>query len=143
MNPEDKLIGEDKTWKTKPKFWSWVRGGLRRALWNTHPSKIDLIKEKRFKAPLGVNDKEVWCCTCTMCGDVKRQTECQVDHIVPAGSLKSVKDLEPFITRLAFISPEDLRVVCKWCNSVLSYADRQGISFEEALEKKLKLKNKK
>ena len=137
------MWGDDKPWKTKAKFWAWVRGCLRRSAWNRHPVKLDLLKKVRYKSPLGVNGKDVWTCKCAICGEEKRQTECQVDHIIPAGRLNSVDDITPFVTKLLFVLPEDLRVVCKWCNSVLAYADRYGLTFEKARDRKEEIANKK
>lgn len=138
-----KIWGEGTPWKTQAAFWTWVRGCLRRSAWNRHPVKLALLKEKRYKAPLGKGGKEVWACRCAICGEEKRQAECQVDHIIPAGSLKSVEDITPFVTKLLFVLPEDIRVVCKWCNSVHAYADRYGVTFEEAKKRKQEIKKRK
>lgn len=59
--------------------------------------------------------------------------EGQVDHVVPAGSLQRKGDIQGFVERLLFITKDDLRLVCKNCNSTLAYAEKQGISFEEAM----------
>jgi len=130
------MWGPTTPWKTESQFWTWVRGGLRRSAWNRHPVKLAVLKKARYKSPLGVNGKEVWACKCAICKEEKRQAECQVDHILPAGSLNKIEDITPFITRLLFVLPEDLRVVCKWCNSVLAYSDRYGVTFEEAKKRK-------
>ena len=43
------------------------------------------------------------------------------------------EDIQGFVERLLFITKDDLRLVCKNCNSTLAYAEKQGISFEEAM----------
>jgi len=138
-----KMWGKSSPWKTEAAFWTWVRGGLRRSAWNRHPVKLSILKEARYKAPIGVNGKDVWACRCAVCGEEKRQAECQVDHIIPAGSIKCIEDITPFVTKLLFVLPEDLRVVCKWCNSVLAYAERYGLTFEKALGKKKEIARRK
>ena len=55
-----------------------------------------------------------------------------MDHIVSAGSLQCWEDLLGFTKRLVGVREEDLRLICKLCNSILAYADKHGISYEEA-----------
>ena len=124
-------------WKTEAAFWSYIRGGLRKALWNRNPIKILYMKSVRFKAPLGVKSKKnptgmVWAYNCEHCGGIFRQDAIEVDHKISAGSLKGLKDLHIFVERLAMVSPDDLRILDKKCHKVYSYADSLGVSFEEA-----------
>jgi len=134
--------GTGTPWKTESKFWSWVRSGLRKAAWNRHPIKLNKKKANRYRAPIGRGGREVWACKCEMCGVEGPQDGYQVDHMKPAGSLKSVEDIQPFVERLLFVTEEDLRIVCKWCNSVLAYADRYHHTFEEALARKIEIRDK-
>ena len=60
----------------------------------------------------------------------------QVDHIHAAKQLQCFDDIPLFVFRLIYVKEEDLRMVCKLCNSILAYADKQGISFEEAKAEK-------
>ena len=138
-----KMWGEDSVWKTEAKFWSWLRGGLRRAVWNKHPTKLALINRSRFKAPLGKGQAEVWCLECEMCSEVYRQNECQVDHIAPAGGLKSIADITPFIEKLAFISLEDIRILCKKCHAIVTYSERYGVTLDEARKRKAEIAKRK
>lgn len=122
-----------KIWKTKSSFMSFVRGCLRRA-WNTHPSKLLTIKEKRkmIPNPKPKGKKEVWGFDCELCGETFVQKEGQVDHKVPAGALQDISDIQGFTERLICVTPDDLRLICKGCNSILAYADKNNISFELA-----------
>jgi hypothetical protein len=61
---------------------------------------------------------------------------CQVDHINPAGSLQKTEDIQGFVERLLYVTEDDLRLVCKNCNSALAHAEKQGISIEESLIEK-------
>lgn len=117
---------DDTIWKTEGKFWAWLRGGLRRSIWMRHPVKLALLNQERFRAPLGVNGREVWCCVCAMCGEIKRQPDCQVDHKVPAGSLTCREDIGPFVERLALVTVEDLRILCKPCHKEVSAQERRA-----------------
>lgn len=140
------LWGEGTPWKTKAAFYVYLRGCLRKA-WMRHPNKIRAINASRYKAPkldkdgnpvldAKGNEKLVWKCTCGLCGYEGPIKEFQVDHIEAAGKLNCFEDIPGFVARLLFVLPEDLRNICKTCNSILSYCDRTGLSFEEAKAEK-------
>lgn len=136
MSESDKVPwGEGTPWKNSVAFYTYLRGCLRSA-WSRNPIKHNLIKEKRKQIP-NPNPKgkkeTVWGFDCEMCGGTFVMSQCQVDHIIPVGSLQDKKDIQGFVERLLFITKEDLRLVCKSCNSALAYSDKQGITFEEAL----------
>ena len=135
-------------WKTSGAFWTWMRGGLRRSLWMRHPVKLALLKEKRYRAPLGRVSKSgiaqlVWAIDCSVCAQCVKQSNAEVDHIHEAGSLKSVEDIQPFIERLAFVTPDDLRVVCKPCHKILTMMSRYDMTFDEAKKRKQEIARKK
>lgn len=138
-----KMWGKGKPWKTESAFWAYIRGGLRRAVWMRHPVKIEHLKKNRYKDGLGAGGKEVWCCTCAICGETKRQSDCQVDHISPAGSLKKIEDISPFIERLAFVEDKDIRILCKSCHAICTYAERYGLTFEKARDRKKEIARRK
>jgi hypothetical protein len=80
----------------------------------------------------------VWGCRCEHCNNLFKQTECEVDHIEAAGSFKGWDDFEAWMTKLMHINWNSIRVVCKECHRIISYAERMGYTFEEAkLEKKV------
>ena len=139
MKSEKDPWGQGTPWPTKAKYFTYLRGCLRLA-WNKHPAKLKVIKERRYKIP-NPNPKgkakEVWGFDCEVCGDTHIQKEGQVDHIVAAGSLQDWDDLLGFTKRLVGIREEDLRLICKLCNSILAYADRHNINFTEARAIKL------
>lgn len=131
-------------WKTQSAFMSYVRGGVRLGLWNKHPVKLQFIKDNRERAPIGrktqkaPDGQEVWACRCYLCSRVFKQAECEVDHINGGHSLKSMDDLQKFVQAMLFVTDKDLRIVCKPCHKIKSYAERMGISYDEAvIEKKI------
>lgn len=130
------MWGKGTPWKTESAFWTWVRGGLRRSLWMRHPNKIALLKEKRYKAPIGRGGRDVWAINCSICHTEHPQSGCEVDHREEAGSLKSLDDVKGFVERLCFVQPDDLRIVCKPCHRILTYASRYGMTFAEAKKRK-------
>jgi transcription elongation factor Elf1 len=132
--------GEGTPWPKKNNFFNYLRGCLRKA-WVNNPIKIQVLNKRR-KQIVNPNPKGkkpmVWGFDCEMCNEESVIANCQVDHIHPAGSLQEIEDIQGFIERLLFVTEDDLRLVCKDCNNALAMADKQGISFNEAIiEKKI------
>lgn len=125
---------EGSPWKNSTAFFTYLRGCLRKA-WSNNPIKHNLIKKKRKQIP-NPNPKgkkpTVWGFDCELCGGEFVISLCQVDHIVPAGSLQRTEDIQGFVERLLYVTEDDLRLVCKDCNSALALADKQKVSIEEA-----------
>ncbi|CAM6592264.1 HNH endonuclease [Escherichia coli] len=141
------MWGEGTPWKTQAEFYTYLRGCFRKA-WMRHPNKIKVINARRFKVDRVDKDgnvmidkktgkpKQVWNCECEICGHKGGMKDFQVDHIHAAKQLQCFEDIPLFVFRLIYVKEEDLRMVCKLCNSILAYADKQGISFEEAKAEK-------
>lgn len=131
--------GDGTPWKNSVAFFTYLRGCLRLA-WKRHPTKLKVIKDRRkqIKNPNPRGNKDtVFGFTCEMCSKDYVLKDGQVDHKHPAGSLQVKEDIQGFVERLLWVHEDDLRLICKGCNSALSLADKQGISFEDAiLEKK-------
>lgn len=127
-------LSHPEIWRNSTAWFTYLRGCLRKA-WNTNPIKVELLKKQRrqISNPNPKGKKEtVWGGDCSLCKRELPMKELQVDHIHPAGSLTKQEDIEPFVIRLLFVTEDDLRLVCKGCNSALAYAEKQGVSFEEA-----------
>lgn len=126
-------------WKTESAFMSWIRGGIRRSLWNRHPVKLEFIKQNRIKIknpnPKGKVDK-VWGGVCALTGETHVIANLEVDHQKGNHSLQTLKDVEQFISGIVNITLEDLQFVSKEAHKIKSYAEKQGISFEEAKAEK-------
>ena len=122
-------------WKTESAFMSWIRGGVRRSLWSKHPVKLEFIKRNRIKIP-NPNPKgkvvEVWGGVCALTGETHVIANLEVDHRTGNHSLQTLKDIEPFVKGIVDITLEDLQFVSKEAHKIKSYAEKQGISFEEA-----------
>lgn len=132
-----KLLEENKdVWRTESEFYAWIRGGLRLGLWNKSPIKIKYINKHRVRIP-NPNPRgrvaEVWGGECNVCKQLHVQTNLQVDHCEGGNySIKSVRDIQEFVENIALVLENELQLVCKLCHGVLSYAAKQGISFERA-----------
>lgn len=62
---------------------------------------------------------------CAACGGWFPEKETQVDHITPAGALRTFEDVGAFARRLLFPAPEDLQVLCKPHHKEKSNAERK------------------
>lgn len=127
--------GEGTPWKNSTAFFTYLRGCLRKA-WSRHPTKLNVIKKQR-KQITNPNTKgnkpTVFGFTCELCEKDYVLKDGQVDHINPAGSLTKTEDIQGFVERLLYVREEDLRLICKGCNSALVIADKQGMSYTDAI----------
>ena len=131
----EKMLSEmSHVWKTESSFMSWLRGGIRR-IWAKHPVKLDFIKQNRVKIPNPNPNgrvKTVWGGKCALTGEYFVLNELECDHKVGNSSLKSVEDIQSFVEGVLLVTADDLQLVSKEAHKIKSYAEKQGISFEEA-----------
>lgn len=120
-------------WKDEKAYMQWLRSQIRR-VWSRHPVKIEYKKSRRYKAPVGRNDKEVWVSDCELCGQQSRK--CEVDHIVPGGSFNSWNTFTEWARRILWVTFDDLRELCEECHSTVTLSQKLECSFEEALLQK-------
>lgn len=124
-------------WATESAYLSFVRGGIRRYLWSKNPIKLEFEKERKFKIP-NPNPKTVQRFPtviggqCEHCKGLFKQTDMEVDHKRGEHSLRSMDDLQRFVEGIVCVRKEDLAWLCKPCHAVKTYAERMGISLEEA-----------
>lgn len=128
-------------WKTEAAFLSFVRGGVRRALWNKSPIKLEFLKanRKRVKNPVAKNAvrfPEVWGGTCYQCKKDFALKDIEVDHLTGEYSLRKLEDLQSFVEGIVCVSAKDLGLICKVCHKAKTYAERSGMSHEDAIIEK-------
>lgn len=123
-------------WPTKAKFFSWLRGCLRGGVWNKYPPKL-VYKKSACQAPPPewYKGRAKTGGVCALTGKWDVQSKMEVDHIHGNASLNDWSDVTPFIQHLC-AQRNNMQVVGKEAHKVKSYADRQGITFEEALLEK-------
>lgn len=120
---------EGSIWKTKSAYFSWVRGQIRRGLWSRNPIKNYIKRQAAKPAPRNSRAKKV--ITCEFCQKDHAQSKIEVDHIIPAGSLKDWDDVGPFMERM--LHPAGgYRLLCKPCHKIHTYSEKHKISFELA-----------
>lgn len=138
-NKQPPWIEHPNIWKTRSAFMSFLRGGIRRALWNRSPIKLEFIKQNRRKIknpnPRG-KVETVWGGTCALTGKEFPLNQLEVDHVVGNHSLNNLEDIQSFIENIVLVSFDDLQFVSKDAHRVKSLADKMGISFNDAYVEK-------
>ena len=127
-------------WKSKSAFMSYLRGGVRRACWMKHPVKLEFIKNNRERIP-NPNPRgkvtEVWGGRCNVCKNLFVQSKLSVDHVREySATLKNIDDIQKFVELISLVTEDDLQLVCKDCHDTISYSQKQGCSFQEAVVRK-------
>lgn len=122
-------------WPTKAKFFTWLRGGLRRGLWEKSPIKLSFKNDAVEPPPEGYTGRAKSGTHCALSGEWEGKSKLEVDHRVGNVSLTNEDDILTFIKHL-IPPPGSLQLVTKEAHKIKSYAERQGISYEEAVIKK-------
>ena len=128
-------------WKTEAAFLSYIRGGIRRHLWAKNPVKLQFIKESRRQIvnPNPNNRKRfptVWGAVCESCGKEFATKDMEVDHKTGEYSLRKVEDIQSFVEGIVFVRMQDLALLCKPCHKSKTYAERTGMSIQDAMIEK-------
>lgn len=128
-------------WKTESAFLSYVRGGIRRSLWNKSPIKLEFLKNnrKRVVNPVAKNRARfplVWGGVCYQCKQEFALKDMEVDHMTGEHSLRKLEDLQSFVEGIVCVSSKDLGLICKPCHKSKTYAERTGMSIQDAIIEK-------
>lgn len=100
------------TW-SEARYFGFIRSSLRSAFTKWGPKHA-----AKKLAKVAYNQYE-----CFECGSIFASKEVEVDHIVPAGSLKTFEDLPGFVERM-FCEADGFQVLCKPCHKVKTNAER-------------------
>ena len=120
---------------TKAKVWQYLRGALRRGLWERSPMKHKFKQSKMTPPPEGYTGRGKKGTECALTGEWTMTSHLEVDHKEGHKPLLEEKDIVPYIIHLLGCG-DQLQCVEKEAHKIKSYAERKGISFEEAkLEK--------
>ena len=99
---------------TESAFWSFIRSALRqKSRWWKPISQAKQSAKRSYKGPLKRQKFEY---QCNQCKNWFPDKEINVDHIIPAGTLRSAKDLPGFVERL-FCEIDNLQVLCNVCHN--------------------------
>lgn len=106
---------------SEAKFFSFIRSALR-AAWSRWPPKYQLLAKAKRKYE-GPNKRLKWEFQCNECKLYYPQKEISVDHINPAGTLRSFEDIGSFCERL-FVGEDKLQVLCSGCHNIKTAQER-------------------
>jgi 5-methylcytosine-specific restriction endonuclease McrA len=99
---------------TESVFWTFIRSALRQKSIYWKPIRQCKLNSRRpYK---GINKQQKYEYQCNECKNWYAEKNINVDHICPAGSLKSAQDLPGFVERL-FVEIEGLQILCTICHN--------------------------
>jgi len=116
---------------TESEFWGRIRSALRKtfAAWKPMAEAMKRARRPSQRADRPLLKWEYCCAICKAWFPLKEEGPegeklVQVDHIKPAGSLRSFDDLPGWIARLTEEDPACFQVLCKACHQQKTNAER-------------------
>jgi hypothetical protein len=100
---------------TEARYFGFIRSALRSAFQKWGPKH-----EAKKLAKVAYNTY-----TCAHCEKPHGSKEIEVDHIEPAGSLKTFSDLPAFVERM-FCEVDGFQVLCKPCHQLKTNEERKN-----------------
>jgi 5-methylcytosine-specific restriction endonuclease McrA len=98
---------------TESAFWSFIRSALRqKSRWWKPIAQAKAKAKRAYKGPLKRQKFEYQCAECLNWFPDKK---INVDHRIPAGTLRCADDLPGFVERL-FCEVDNLQVLCTTCH---------------------------
>ena len=108
---------------TESAFWSFIRSGLRQKSRFWKPiTQCKMAARRAYKVPLKRQKFEY---QCNVCNAWFPEKKINIDHIIPAGSLRSAQDLPGFVERL-FCEVDNLQCICETCHNVKTKNEKYG-----------------
>ncbi len=107
------------TW-TEAGYFGFIRGALRRAAMRYPPKlQVKMAARRPFSKPPKGKGRQKWEYKCQECNTWNADKNSVVDHVIPAGTLKTYADLPQFVENL-FCEPDGLRMLCKPCHQIIT-----------------------
>ncbi len=137
MKKSNEPWNETDVWKNQSEFFTWLRGQIRKSIWQFYPVKNEFKNDQTFevtneeKQQYGLSKSTKKAGKCVFCNHYFPKSKLEVDHIEQVGSLKSFDDVSEFVSLLA-CSKDNMQLTCKPCHKIKSYAERHDVSFDEA-----------
>ena len=108
---------------TESAFWSFIRSGLRQKSRFWKPiTQCKMTARRAYHGPLKRQKFEY---QCNVCNTWFPEKKINIDHIIPAGSLRCANDLPGFVERL-FCEVDNLQCICESCHNVKTKNDKYG-----------------
>jgi len=104
--------------------------------WSNHPIKLEYLNKAR-KRIVNTNPKSkkghptVWGWVCEQCN--KEVSKVEIDHAGDVqGKFTCMDEIQGYAEHLYLVDFDSLQCVCLPCHKIRSYAQKQGLSFDEA-----------
>jgi 5-methylcytosine-specific restriction endonuclease McrA len=108
---------------TESAFWSFIRSGLRqKSRWWKPITQCKMKSRRAYKGP---NKRQKFEYKCNVCKEWFPEKKINIDHIIPAGSLKCAQDLPGFVERL-FCEIDNLQCICETCHNIKTQNEKNG-----------------
>lgn len=111
------------TW-TEARYFSFIRSALRNAS-SRYPVKFAVKQKARRKKKKGTGGRHRFEYQCAKCKKWYLDKQVSVDHINPAGSLKTYEDLPQFVETL-FCEEDNLQILCHPCHTTKTASERKA-----------------
>lgn len=108
---------------TESQFWSFIRSALRqKSRWWKPITQCKMKSRRPYKGP---NKRQKFEYQCNVCKNWFPEKKINVDHIIPAGTLRCADDLPGFVERL-FCEINNLQTICTDCHDVKTKNEKDG-----------------
>lgn len=109
---------------TESQYFSKIRSALRSCFRYWKPMAIALENSSRKSQSLNKKLKKEY--QCAHCSEWFKREDVEIDHVIPAGSLKTYDDIAPFIIRLTTEKISDYQILCKTkCHRIKTNDEKQ------------------
>lgn len=99
--------------------------------WMTAAHKLVFL-EDRVIPDMNESTRTKWLIKCDHCGNLFKLCDVQVDHIIGEFPCTSPDDFHAYIMNRVNVEFKDLQILCKEDHLNKTYAERHGLSLEEA-----------
>lgn len=121
-------------WPTESSFFVWLRGQIRR-IWSTYPPKIVFKNSLLMPPPPDYRGRAKKLGECHYCGQHFPGSSLEVDHVQQVGNCTSWAAAKQYL-ETALECNNNWTLACRPCHKIKSYAERQGLSFQQAAAEK-------
>lgn len=129
----DKMMSDHpELFPTESKVWAYLRGCLRRGIWNKSPMKFKYKESQLTPPPPDYTGRGKRGAICALSGEWTMTSKMEVDHKEGNLPLLCVDDIIPYIIHLLASGEDELQVVSKEAHKIKSHAERYGMTYEEA-----------
>lgn len=110
--------------QTDAQYWNGIRSCLRNHFRYWKPMQ-DAKKLSRRLKPKRKKGRHKYEYQCNHCEEWFQEKEVQIDHIIPAGRLRSYEDIGKFVEKLTPEGIDSYQVLCKNCHQIKTNKEKQ------------------